>query len=113
MSVQTEQQRDLRRKAQQLDEVSKTPGWKVLEQALQARARRMKRAMLTLLMDGGVEVGLLQRQIDHDRGFVNGMLYVLTVVDKAASKLKELEDELASEEPDEEEDHWSGYRTDS
>lgn len=102
--------RQLRVKARQLTELGKTPAWTVLSEALKAKEKRMARDLTLRLLDPTQELPLTQRQADLDIGFVRGMRYVLAVVAGAESKLRELEAELTSEEPDDEEDLWSGYR---
>jgi hypothetical protein len=79
-----------------------------LHHEVEEKQERMKAALSSRMMSGE-SVATLQRQVDYDRGFVDGMLYPFKVVRGAADKLRQLDEERESSEPEETTDMWRNY----
>jgi hypothetical protein len=68
---------------------------------------RKQERMVRTLVDGamrGVEIN--QRQVDYDRGFVDGMKYIRQVVKAASNTLSKADAEASVSEPDDERSEW-------
>ena len=96
--------RALRHRAEQLASLKKVEAFQFLAGEVQKKRGRMAEQLAAMILNGTEEVP--QRQVDWNRGFIAGMLYVTeNVISGAERKLEkdsEPEDEL-------EEDNWSGY----
>lgn len=100
-------QRALQHRAEMLVEMSKTDAFQALQRELEARKARMHAAFSARLMIGD-EVD--QRQVDYDRGFIDGLGYIDKMLEGATNLLKRLDREADGEptsEPDDEGDNWA------
>jgi hypothetical protein len=94
-----------RREAERLAALQNHPSFRLLIDRIENKRHRM----LGLLVDkvqGGEALGLVQRQVDYNRGFIDGALYGKSVVDNAA---RELATGQETSEPEEELDGWPGF----
>jgi len=79
-----------------------------LRREVEMKQERMKTTLSGRIMSGE-SIESLQRQVDYDRGFVDGMLYPFSVVRNAALKLAELDEQREASEPEEAENMWRNY----
>jgi hypothetical protein len=108
-TISPEAQRVLRRAAERLAGLQKHPSFTLLTEKIEEKRVRMRDSLTARLM-GGEPTQLLQRQIDYDRGFIDGALYGKAIVDNAVRDLEEWEAGEAVTETEEGTDGWPGYR---
>lgn len=99
-------ERALRHRAEQLASLLQIDAFQALIRSANEKADRMRNALFSQVMLG-VSLESNQRQIDYDRGFIDGMKYISERVPAAA--LSKLERNEFGEEPETEntEDRWS------
>jgi hypothetical protein len=103
--LEVEKQRVLRRHALLLSALTNTPAFVFLYGEIEKKQVRMSQTLTARLL-GGEALDTLQRQIDYDRGFIDGMLYPRQVVEAALRTVAGAREE--AEEPEEAvSDGWS------
>ena len=109
-TAELEKTRILRRHAVLLAALSNTPAFRFLQGELEKKRGRMTQSLTARIM-GGESLPNLQRQIDYDRGFVDGMLYPAQIVAGAVNTVTGIEREEVDATTGEEisEDGWPGY----
>lgn len=113
-AVELEKTRILRRHAVLLAALARTPAFTFLFDEVEKKRGRIKAAITSRLM-GGEGMDTLQRQIDYDRGFIDGMAYPRQVVEGAVKTVEGIEREEVETTTGEErsEDGWPGYDRDT
>jgi hypothetical protein len=109
-TILTESERALRRAADRLAQLSAHPSFIFLLHECEKKRDGMRRSLVARI-EGGEDLVAMQRQSDYDRGFIDGMFYVKTVVEKAAEKLEEW-DKAGVATESEETDGWARYDED-
>jgi hypothetical protein len=94
--------------AETISRLGRLEEFEFLRHEIVEKQDRMRQALAARVM-GGESIEALQRQVDYDRGFVDGMMYPFKVVRGATQKLAELDESRESSEPEETEDMWKNY----
>lgn len=98
-------ERALRHRAEQLATLTQHESFRALQAEAVKKEKRMLDSIMQRLMSGE-SLESLARQIDLDRGFINGMCYLTQAVPAgAARKLREADSRIENTEP--EVDFWS------
>lgn len=91
-----ENDRILHHRASLFVEVGKHPGFAELVAESDRKRARMAEQFKRLYLDGEMRVD--QRQVDYDRGYRDGMRYIVAVVAAAESTLRKLDEKAAERE---------------
>lgn len=91
-----ERDRILHHRASLFVEVGKHPGFLELVAESDRKRARMAEQFKSFYLDGTLAID--QRQVDYDRGYRDGMRYIVAVVAAATNTLKKLDDKAAERE---------------
>lgn len=93
--------RALQHRAELLVETAKTDGFGMVLRELDAKRERMRKTFADMAFAGEA---VDQRQIDYDRGFIDGLAYIGKMIEGAENVLKRLDRESSAESEPENDD---------
>jgi hypothetical protein len=100
-----ESARALRMRAQLLVTLPRVEAFRVLIEEIEKKQTRIERTLMSLVLTDGMDGEKMQRQADHDRGFIAGMRYATIEIPQGAERMLARTDVVIEEEGVA--DHWS------
>jgi hypothetical protein len=95
-------QRVLQHRAELFASLSLTEGYQELVRELERKAERMRAFVATYALSPD---GANQRQLDYDRGFIDALKYIPSIIAHSERVLEKLDEQVESE-PDDEGSLW-------
>lgn len=92
-------QRAIRHRAEVLVDLAKTDAFQLMQRELKLKSERMHKDFAAGLLIGEA---LDQRQIDYDRGFIEGLAYIDQMIRGAEQVLARLDREQEKDQPEDE-----------
>jgi hypothetical protein len=93
-----ESTRALRIRAQLLTTLPRLEPFQALVEEIEKKQTRIERLLMSRILGDGMDGAEMQRQVDHDRGFIAGMRYATIEIPAGAARMLNRTDPVIEEE---------------